>query len=161
MGNGMKNAANALKDAGRSNYWSATRLAFLACLVALTIASVSSPAFAHHGYSAYDMTKVRSAKATITSFELANPHSSITCDITGEDGKVEHWAIETGAPMRGMRTMGFTQDTLKPGDVVTIYFYPAKNGSTLGAFSKVVFSDGHVMPPPGVTVQGQPAPPNQ
>ena len=136
-------------------------VALSACVIALAIASLAGGALAHHGYSAYDMTKVRSAKATITSFELANPHSSITCDITDADGKVEHWAIETGAPMRGMRAMGFTQDTLKPGDVVTIYFYPAKNGSQLGAFSKVIFSDGRVLPPPGVTVQGQAPAPNQ
>jgi hypothetical protein len=104
------------------------------------------------------MTKIRSAKATITSFELANPHSSITCDITNDDGKVEHWSIETGAPMRGMRAAGFTQDTLKPGDVVTIFFYAAKNGAPVGAFSKVILADGKVMPPPGASVQGQPAP---
>jgi hypothetical protein len=60
-----------------------------------------------------------------------------------------------------MRAAGFTQDTLKPGDVVTIYFYPAKNGADVGAFSKVVFSDGRVMPPPGTTTQGQPSAPNQ
>jgi Family of unknown function (DUF6152) len=136
------------------------RSALFACLLAITFVPVSAPLFAHHGYSAYDMTKIRSEKATITSFELANPHSSITCEITGADGKVEHWAIETGAPMRGMRAMGFTPDTLKPGDVVTIYFYPAKNGGLLGAFSKVVFSDGHVMPPPGLNAQGQPNTPN-
>ena len=137
------------------------RSALFACLLAVMFVSVSAPLFAHHGYSAYDMTKIRSEKATITSFELANPHSSITCDITGADGKVEHWAIETGAPMRGMRAAGFTQDTLKPGDVVTIYFYPAKNGSPVGAFSKVILPDGKVMPPPGASVQGQTSPQNQ
>ena len=136
-------------------------LARLVCFLALAVLSVPAPAFAHHGYSAYDMTKIRSAKATITSFELANPHSSITCDITNADGKVEHWSIETGAPMRGMRAAGFTQDTLKPGDVVTIYFYGAKNGAPVGAFSKVVLSDGRVLPPPGASVQGQPSPTNQ
>jgi hypothetical protein len=136
-------------------------LARLVCFLALAALSVPASAFAHHGYSAYDMTKIRSAKATITSFELANPHSSITCDITNADGKVEHWSIETGAPMRGMRAAGFTQDTLKPGDVVTIYFYGAKNGAPVGAFSKVVLSDGRVLPPPGASVQGQPSPTNQ
>lgn len=115
----------------------------VACLLFL---SLSASALAHHGYSAYDMTVVKSAKATITSFEMANPHSSITCDITSESGEVEHWVIETGAPMRGMRAGGFTPDTLKPGDVVTIYFYAAKNGSRVGAFSKVVLADGRVLP---------------
>jgi hypothetical protein len=137
------------------------RSALAPCLLILAAISLSAPAFAHHGYSAYDMTKVHSAKATITSFELANPHSSITCDIVGDDGKVQHWSIETGAPMRGMRAAGFTQDTLKPGDVVTIFYYAAKNGSPVGAFSKVILPDGKVMPPPGVSVQGQPSPQSQ
>jgi hypothetical protein len=161
MGKIGKPAFKALYDsAGRINYGRAWQSALLVCLIAVAIVSVSASAFAHHGYSAYDMTKIRSAKATITSFELANPHSSITCDITDADGNVEHWSIETGAPMRGMRAAGFTQETLKPGDVVTIYFYGAKNGAPVGAFSKVVFPDGRVMPPPGASIQGQPSPAN-
>src|SRR5690348_13374031 len=121
----------------------ASKAILMVCLFSL---SFSAAALAHHGYSAYDMTVVKSAKATITSFEMANPHSSITCDIANESGEVEHWVIETGAPMRGMRAGGFTTDTLKPGDVVTISFYAAKNGSRVGAFSKVVLADGRVLP---------------
>src|ERR1700690_4089838 len=136
MANNMRIGFGSLENSARRiNYGSGRPSAFCASLLALVV--LSAPAFRHHGYSAYDMTKIRSAKATITSFELANPHSSITCDITDADGKVEHWSIETGAPMRGMKVAGFTQDTLKPGDVVTIYFYPAKNGAPVGAFSKV------------------------
>ncbi len=162
MGNGSRSEIEPQKkETGRGNSQRGQRVAFGVCLLTLAWLSLGAAAFAHHGYSAYDMTKLRSAKATITSFELANPHSSITCDITNDDGKVEHWSIETGAPMRGMRAAGFTPDTLKPGDVVTIYFYAAKNGSPVGAFSKVVFSDGRVMPPPNNPLPGQPNPANQ
>jgi hypothetical protein len=131
----MKRNFNSVRNRARSGF-----------VVALLFAHLSGPAFAHHGYSAYDMTQVHSAKATITSFEMANPHSSITCDVKNPQGEVEHWVIETGAPMRGMRAGGFTPDTLKPGDAVTIYYYAAKNGSHVGAFVKVELPDGRVLP---------------
>jgi hypothetical protein len=162
MGSNGNICSETFNNSGRRiGLGNASRSVFFGRWLALAVVSIWAPAFAHHGYSAYDMTKVYSAKATITSFELANPHSSITCDITNADGKVEHWSIETGAPMRGMRAAGFTQDTLKPGDVVTIYYYAAKNGAPVGAFSKVILPDGRVLPPPSAPLPGQPAAPNQ
>ncbi len=104
----------------------------------------STPGFAHHGYAAYDMTKTLDVKATITSFDLANPHSTVEFDVKDATGKVEHWAGEMGPPVRGMREAGWTEDTLKPGDQVTITYNPRKDGQHLVNCVKFVFADGHV-----------------
>lgn len=142
----LKIGSRSLRKSGKIRHAQArsARAGWVAFVLGLLI--ISAPAKAHHGYSAYDMTSVKSAKATITSFEMANPHSSITFDAKGENGEIEHWVIETGAPMRGMKAGGFTPDTLKPGDVVTMYYYVAKNGSHVGAFVKVELPDGRVLP---------------
>ncbi len=122
-----------------------TRLLIRSVCVALTLV-FCIPAVAHHGYAAYDMTVTESLTGTITTFEMANPHSFIEFDVKDKDGNVQHWWVETGATVRGMKASGFTFDTLKPGDKVTIYFSPAKNGKHVGAFKKVILPDGHVLP---------------
>ena len=49
---------------------------------------ISAIAFAHHGYAAYDADTIDSIKGTVTSYVLQNPHSSVTLDVKGKDGKI-------------------------------------------------------------------------
>ena len=128
------------------------RCAFLSGILCLLIFSV--PIFAHHGYAAYDMTTSMTLKGTVTSYELANPHSSIAFDVKDASGNVVHWIVETGLPVRGMRATGFTSDTLKPGDEITITFNPGKEADRhIGVFKAVTLSDGRVYPLPGSSGQ--------
>ncbi|MGD0906766.1 MAG: DUF6152 family protein [Candidatus Acidiferrales bacterium] len=121
------------------------RSVILAGLVCLLLSS--APVFAHHGYAAYDMTTTVTLKGTVTSFELANPHSSIAFDAKDDSGNIVHWVVETGAPVRGMRAGGFTSDTLKAGDQITITFNPGKEADRhIGVFKTVQLSDGSIYP---------------
>jgi len=106
---------------------------------------VSTPALAHHGYAAYDMTTTSSVKATIVSLLMENPHSSIAFDVKDANGNVEHWFSESGNP-RNMRADGFTPDSVKAGDQVTIYYHPSKNGAHVVVLTRVEFPDGRVLP---------------
>ncbi len=106
---------------------------------------VSTPLSAHHGYAAYDMTTTLSVKATIVSLVMENPHSSIAFDVKDANGNVEHWFSESGNP-RNMRADGFTPDSVKPGDQVTIYYHPSKNGAHVVVLTRVEFPDGRVLP---------------
>jgi phenylpropionate dioxygenase-like ring-hydroxylating dioxygenase large terminal subunit len=108
------------------------------------LALSSTPALAHHGYAAYDETKLLSLKGTVTDFELANPHSTMSFDVKDEHGKVDNWVAEAGH-IRLMQDEGWTRSTLKPGDVVTFYYHPAKNGSHAVDLVKVVLPDGRAL----------------
>jgi hypothetical protein len=132
-----------------------TRFIFLAIFLAGALA-VSAPLFAHHGYAAYDMINSRSLKGTITSYALANPHTQISFDVKDASGNVEHWAVETGLPVRGMRAIGFTSESLKPGDEVTINFHPAKESIHAGVLISVAWPDGHILPAPEKPAGDQP-----
>ena len=101
---------------------------------------------AHHGYAAYDMTETKSLKGIVTEFSMANPHSHISFDVKDANGNVEHWVVETGAPLRGMKAGGFDFDSLKPGDVITINFHPGKGTAKIGAMVNVQLPDGRVLP---------------
>ncbi len=103
--------------------------------------AVGASVFAHHGNSAYDMSKVVPMKATITKFEYSNPHTQVYYDVTDDKGNVEHWVAETTNPAM-LNRVGWSRDTLKPGDQVTLYVNPNKVGAKVTFLQKVVFPDG-------------------
>jgi hypothetical protein len=122
-------------------------IAIPTALLALMI--VAAPLSAHHGYAAYDMTTKLTVKGSVTNFLLANPHSQIALDVKGSAGSVEHWVIEDSNTVRGMRAGGWNFDSLKPGDEVTIDYYPAKSGAHAGLLILLTFPDGRVLPQKG------------
>jgi hypothetical protein len=103
--------------------------------------AVSVPVFAHHGNSAYDMSKTVPQKATITRFEYTNPHTQVYYDITNDKGEVEHWVAETTNPAM-LNRVGWSRDTLKPGDQVTLWVNPNKVGAKITFLQKVTLADG-------------------
>jgi uncharacterized protein DUF6152 len=102
---------------------------------------ISAPLFAHHGNSAYDMSKTVPVKATITKFEYSNPHTQVYYDVTDDKGNVEHWVAETTNPAM-LNRVGWNKDSLKPGDQVTLFVNPNKVGAKVTFLQKVVLSDG-------------------
>jgi hypothetical protein len=117
-----------------------SRLAILFAVIFCFLA-LSAPLFAHHGNSAYDMSKTVPMKATVTKFEYSNPHTQVYYDVTDDKGNVEHWVAETTNPAM-LNRVGWTKDTLKEGDQVTLYVNPNKVGAKVTFLQKVVFPDG-------------------
>ncbi len=120
------------------NKWitSIIRIAGLLILPGLT--------FAHHGTGiSYDLTVPPiTAKAIVTEFRWANPHIGIYVDIKDDKGNIENWSIEGNSPYNWAR-MGWNRKTLKPGDEITITFYPSKIPSVhAGVIAKAILPDG-------------------
>jgi len=115
------------------------------CLV-ITFAAllVSTPLFAHHGEANYDTDKVVSVKGTVSGFEFINPHTLITLDVKNDKGEIEKWNCEARSPGMLVRVGGWDKNTLKPGDVITVYGYRAKNGTTVMRLQKLTLADGTV-----------------
>lgn len=112
------------------------------CLLLVGLLMVCGPLFAHHGAVAYDETKVVVLKqATVTKFLWENPHNLILFDVTDEKGKVVHWAAEGGSPS-ALTNLGWNRNSLRTGDVVTVYLCQAKLGTPVGRLNKVVRADG-------------------
>ena len=109
--------------------------------VILGFLMVSTPAFAHHGNSAYDMSKTVAQKATITKFEYSNPHTQVYYDVTDDKGNVEHWVAETTNPAM-LNRVGWSKETLKPGDQVVLWVNPNKVGAKITFLQKVTLPDG-------------------
>jgi Family of unknown function (DUF6152) len=105
---------------------------------------VSGPASAHHGNASTFEGKTISAKGTVVEWVWSNPHCLLRIDETTESGEVRHWIVETQAPAN-MIDAGWSKNSFKPGDQVTIELRPAKTGKPVGSLSKVTFADGRVL----------------
>ena len=116
----------------------------LAALVCAAI--VSAPIFAHHGEANYDTDKMVSVKGTITQFDFINPHVLITMDVKNDKGEIEKWTGEARSPAMLSRYGGWDKNTIKVGDVITIYGHRTKNGTDFMRLDKIVKADGTELP---------------
>ena len=100
------------------------------------------PAIAHHSFAAeYDSTKPMSATGEVTKVEWMNPHARFYVDVKDENNKVTNWEFELGSP-NGLMRQGWTRNSLKPGDTISVEGYLAKDGSKLANARTVKLSDG-------------------
>jgi len=106
--------------------------------------AVSVPSFAHHGAAAYDTTKKITVKGTVTDWFWANPHCFLKFDAKDDKGNVVHWATEASNPS-DMVNLGWSKQSFKAGDEVTITFMPVKNGQPVGRLEQVVLADGKIL----------------
>ena len=88
------------------------------------------PVVAHHSFAAeYDAEKPMKVTGTITKIEWTNPHCFFYVDVKNEaSGKTENWGFEMGNPNALLR-LGWTRNSLKQGDTVTVEGSRARDGS--------------------------------
>jgi len=103
---------------------------FMISLAGLLIAG-AMPILAHHSFAAeYDDKSPIQLNGAITKVEWANPHIVLYIDVKDEAGKVTNWSLE-GGPPNGLFRQGWRKDTLKPGDMVKVEGFRAKDHSNL------------------------------
>ena len=114
-------------------------------LSVISFLTICTALFAHHGAAAYDMSKPVVMKgAVVTKYIWANPHTLVFFDAKDDKGGTTHWSVELGSPS-AIALMGWNRTSLKPGDVVTVYMFPAKNGNAVGRINKIVLADGTLL----------------
>lgn len=104
----------------------------------------SVSAFAHHAFTAqYDADKPAQLNGVVVKIEWLNPHTYFFIDVSNKaTGRVETWAVEMGSPVALMRR-GWTRNSMKIGDVVTVDGILARDGSaSLNAQSVVLDATG-------------------
>jgi Family of unknown function (DUF6152) len=116
----------------------------------LAVSTLSSPLVAHHGGTAYDADKRVTVKGTVTDWLWSNPHCILQLDATDDGGQVVHWVTETENPSSMIRS-GWTKDSFKVGDEISILLVPPKTGGRVGRIVEVTLPDGHKLLGKGFT----------
>src|SRR5579862_5957187 len=102
----------------------------------------SAPVFAHHsGAAEFDSNKKIELTGTVTKVEWTNPHAHFMIDVKDANGNVANWNLELASPNILIRN-GWTRNSVKPGDTVSVSGSRAKDNSNLGIASTVTFPDG-------------------
>jgi hypothetical protein len=113
-------------------------------MLAVTVGALllAVPLDAHHSFAAqYDDTKPITLTGAVTKLEWMNPHPRFYVDVKDDNGKVTNWEFELGG-LNALIRAGWTRNSLKAGDVVTVDGYLARDGSPLVNARSVVLADG-------------------
>src|SRR4029453_16281804 len=117
------------------------RTLILALITVMFVAAGAREAVAHHSFAPFNMEAEKTISGTIKKFDWTNPHTWIWLDVAGDNGKVETWGIEGMSP-HYPRRRGWTKNSLKPGDKVSIVVRPMRDGSPGGMFVRATLADG-------------------
>jgi hypothetical protein len=114
------------------------------CLAAAFLAAVlagAQPAAAHHSFAMFEPTKTLTFKGTVKTFQWTNPHVIVWVLVQPDDGgPAQEWSLETTSP--GVLTRnGWTRQSLKAGDRVSVVFSPLRDGSHGGGLNSVTLLD--------------------
>ncbi len=104
-------------------------------------AALSVPVQAHHAVGSVYESKDITVKGVVTNLEWVNPHSILAVDVKNASGGVEQWYAEILPPAE-MARAGWTKNSIKPGDEVTLTGRPGKNSQKILWLQYLVTADG-------------------
>ena len=123
-----------------SRFTMGTLLAGLAAAAVLVLTQASAEA--HHAFGAeFDPNRPLLLKGPVVRVEWVNPHTWIHMEVTDDSGGKAVWMVEGGTPNSLLRR-GLKRDTIKPGQVIIVDGYQAKDRSNRANGRDVTFEDG-------------------
>ena len=119
----------------------------LAWFTILTLAVSIRVANAHHSFSAvYDDKRSVTVTGVVTQFRFVNPHALMSLDVTDDKGKAVTWVVEFAGRLN-LAEIGWTADSIKSGETLTVTGNPTHTPAPRLAFQKIVKADGSELLP--------------
>jgi hypothetical protein len=111
------------------------QVVFCVALVAvILLPGATPPALAHHGGGVeYFMDRTLGPiTGVVTSFAFNFPHPQIYFDVKDEKGGVQKWAAVMQLTPTALRARGWTRQSVKPGDTLTVTYSPHRTAPNVG-----------------------------
>jgi len=109
--------------------------------IAAFVVLAATSLLAHHGNASFDTSKKVTLKGSVTEWIWANPHCFLKMDAMDDTGGVRNWALETQNPI-AMTQRGWSRQSFKVGDQVTVVLEAVKNGASVGRIVTAMLPDG-------------------
>jgi Family of unknown function (DUF6152) len=121
--------------------------AWLSALPVLILVVTESSS--HHAFSpVYDEKRLITIVGVVTQFRFVNPHAMMSMDVADESGKVLSWTVEFAGRLN-LSEVGWTAESIKTGERVTVTGNPTHTGSQRIFFRRLVRADGTELLPAG------------
>lgn len=112
-------------------------------VVGIVMATAALDALAHHSFAVFfDHEKSVSIQGKVTDFQFRNPHGIVVVEVTNPDGSKVIWKAETNSPSMMLRR-GWTKQSVRPGDTVTVEGWPARDGARYLRIRELKGPDGN------------------
>ena len=97
----------------------------------------------------FDQSKQITLVGAVREFQFTNPHAFIELRVPAAPAgaAANDWSIELNSP-NNLRRQGWSRDSLKPGDRVTVVINPLREGKNGGLFVSAILADGKVLGDP-------------
>jgi len=108
--------------------------------ISFVLSLSGTPAWAHHAIAGkFDNNKPVTLRGTVTAIDWANPHVHVFMNVP-DANRLTNWAVELESPIDLQRS-GWTRNTLKPGDGITVQGISARDGSKQAWGNSVVLAN--------------------
>ena len=109
----------------------------LAMAVPLAMVAIPGPANAHHSFAMFDPAKPMKFEATVQSLQWTAPHAVLWVE-AGKIGTYDAgvWSLELPTSPANLSKMGWSRNSVKPGDKVVVEINPMRDGRRAGQFKR-------------------------
>ncbi len=123
----------------------------------LVFVAMVTPAFSHHSFAMYDLTKTRTMTGRLVRYIPGSNHAQLVCDVLDaggkpvtQNGKLTQWGVETGSAAALVR-QGVTPKTFPMSTVFAVAVHPLRDGRPFGAIAGLLLKCGTAVPAGGCT----------
>jgi hypothetical protein len=119
----------------------------LTAILAMTVGILASSLslFAHHSDTWADHTRLVTVTGTVIRHDFVNPHQVILLAVKDNKGKITEWKV-LGSNLGDLRQAGWTKDTLKAGEQVTVSGFASRDGRPFMSRVRMVRANGEELP---------------
>jgi hypothetical protein len=114
-------------------------------LLGVILMAGGPPASAHHAISSeFDLGRQVTLAGVVTQVDWVNPHAWFYVEVKDAKSGTKNWAVQLGSPNL-LGRLGWTRQTVKTGDKVSIDGAAAKDGSAKANARTVRLADGRTV----------------
>jgi Family of unknown function (DUF6152) len=107
------------------------------------VALTAGAAQAHHSFAVFFSSDHEPITITgpVKEFHFTNPHGIIEIIVPGKGKPDQDWKVETNSPSIMIRR-GWSKDVIKPGEVITVHGWQARDGTLYMRLRDAARADG-------------------